>query len=199
MSRREGKVSGACKLYIVTSNRHKLEEASRIAKRYQVALEQAPITEKLEIQSNSLEEIALHAARHAYKLTRLPLVVDDSGLFIDALEGFPGPYSSYVYKKIGYEGILKLLEGDKNRRACFKTVVALIWPPIEKIFLGETCGRISNEPRGEGGFGFDPIFVPDGHTKTYAEMSLEEKNRVSHRFKAFAKLGEWIKESKIRC
>ncbi|MCE4600639.1 MAG: XTP/dITP diphosphatase [Desulfurococcales archaeon] len=192
-------MSGACKLYLVTGNRHKLEEANDILKSYGVRLEQAPVREKLEIQTNSLEEIAIYAARHAYKLMRVPLVVDDSGLFVDALNGFPGPYSSYVYKKIGYWGLLRLLEGMGNRRACFKTVATLILPPIEKIFTGEACGVITWEARGSHGFGFDPIFIPDGYEKTYAEMSPEEKNRVSHRFKAFSKLGEWIARYQVKC
>lgn len=192
-------MSGACKLYLVTGNKHKLEEANDILKSYGVRVEQAPVREKLEIQSNSLEEIAIYAARHAYKLMRVPLVVDDSGLFVDALNGFPGPYSSYVYKKIGYEGLLRLLEGADNRRACFKTVAALILPPVEKVFTGETCGVIAWEARGSHGFGFDPIFIPDGYKKTYAEMSPEEKNRISHRFKAFSKLGEWIARYRVKC
>lgn len=199
MWRRGGRVSGECRLYLVTGNKHKLEEAGAILEPYGIKLEQAPVTEKLEIQSESLVDIALYAARDAYRRIRLPLIVDDSGLFIEALRGFPGPYSSYVYKKIGYTGVLKLMEGVEDRRACFKTVAVLIHPPIEKVFIGETCGVISDTPRGMGGFGFDPIFIPDGHTMTYAEMSFEEKNKVSHRYKAFSKLGEWVRKSRIKC
>lgn len=197
--RRGGRVSGECRLYLVTGNRNKLEEAQGILEEYGVRLEQAPLEGKLEIQSDSLEEIALYAARDAYRRLRKPLIVDDSGLFIEALKGFPGPYSSYVYKTIGWMGILRLMHNVHNRRACFRTAAVLIYPPLEKVFVGETCGVITREPRGTGGFGFDPIFVPEGYTKTYAEMTLEEKNRVSHRYKAFSKLGEWIRTGRVKC
>lgn len=188
-----GSMSRRIKLFLVTGNKHKLEEIRGIARALDapVIIEQADIP-KHELQSSSLEEIALHAARRAYEYLRKPLVVDDSGLFIDALNGFPGPYSSYVYRTIGVEGILKLMEDVENRRACFRTAAALILPPLEMLFVGETCGRIALEARGRGGFGFDPIFVPDGSSKTYAEMSPDEKNRVSHRYRAFAALFSYI-------
>ena len=194
---RGGKASGTTrkriKLFLVTGNAHKLEEVRDIARMVgaPIVVEQASIP-KREIQSNSLEEIALYAARHAYDHIRKPVIVDDSGLFIDALNGFPGPYSSYVYKTLGVNGILKLMSGIANRRACFRTSAALIFPPLELLFTGETCGYITSEARGGGGFGFDPIFVPEGREKTYAEMSLEEKNMVSHRYKAFIKLFSYV-------
>ncbi len=179
-----------CRFALVTGNLHKLHEARGIVEPYGIELEQVSLP-KLEIQSDDLAEIALHAARHAYSIARKPIVVDDSGLFIEALGGFPGPYSSYVYKTIGYNGILRLMNGLDDRRACFMTAVAAIYPPLEAVFTGVTCGVITREPRGSGGFGFDPIFAPEGSTRTYAEMSLEEKNRVSHRARAFAKFAEW--------
>ena len=179
------------RLYMVTGNRHKVEEAKEILERYGVELVQAE-ARKLEIQSESLEEIALTAARYAYLQLRKPLIVEDAGLFIEALNGFPGPYSSYVYKKIGVEGLLKLMEGVSDRRACFKAAVAYVAPGVERVFTGEVCGWIAGEARGSGGFGFDPVFVPEGESRTFAEMSLEEKNRYSHRARAFKRLGEWI-------
>lgn len=179
------------RLYLVTGNKHKLHEINTLAKGSCIEFLQAPI-EKLEVQSESLGEIALTAARHAFYQIRAPLVVDDSGLFIEPLMGFPGPYSSFVYKTIGIKGILRLLEGESNRRACFLTAAALIIPPLEMVFYGKTCGRITTEPRGRGGFGFDPIFLPDGSSKTYAEMSTEEKNTVSHRARAFKKLISYL-------
>jgi len=176
-------------LLVVTGNKAKGEEALGILESLGVKA-RVVVMRKHEIQSESLEEVALHAARLAYATLRKPLVVDDSGLFIEALNGFPGPYSSYVYSKIGLWGILKLLEGLENRRACFKTALALIMPPLERIYTGEVCGTIAVEPRGEHGFGFDPIFIPEGYTKTYAEMTREEKNKISHRFKAYKKMVE---------
>jgi len=176
--------SSKIKLSIVTENRGKGLEALKILESSGVEAEILTM-KKQEIQSDSLEEIALYSARIAYLNIKKPLVVDDSGLFIDSLKGFPGPYSSYVYKKIGVQGILKLMERIEDRRACFKTALAAIIPPLEKVYVGETCGVIADKPRGDMGFGFDPIFIPEGSTRTYAEMSIEEKNRYSHRSKAY--------------
>jgi len=179
-------------LSVVTENKAKGVEALSILASLGVKA-RLVLMGKQEIQSESLEEIALHAARVAYATLRKPLLVDDSGLFIEALNGFPGPYSSYVYKKIGVRGILKLMSGEVNRRACFKTAIATIIPPLEKVYTGETCGEIALEPRGEHGFGFDPIFIPENSKRTYAEMTLEEKNRISHRYKAYKKMVEDLK------
>ncbi len=149
---------------------------------------------KLEVQSDSLEEIARVAAEHLPSL-EAPLVVEDAGLFVTALRGFPGPYSHYVYRTLGCRGLLKLLEGVEDRRACFKSAVAVKTPSGRvEVFTGETWGVITHEERGDRGFGFDPIFQPDGSTKTFAEMSLEEKNLWSHRGKAVRKLARWLLE-----
>ncbi|WP_460124561.1 XTP/dITP diphosphatase [Stetteria hydrogenophila] len=180
-------------IYLVTGNRHKLEEARDALRGYPLRLEAAGVG-KLEVQSESVEEIALTAARHAYAQLRRPVAVDDTALEVAALNGFPGPYASYVYKTLGVWGILKLLEGSRDRRACFKTAVALVIPPHEKVFTGVTCGVIVEEPRGSRGFGFDPIFAPEGSSRTYAEMTVEEKNRYSHRAKAFRAMAEWLVE-----
>ncbi|MCE4624736.1 MAG: XTP/dITP diphosphatase [Desulfurococcales archaeon] len=179
------------RIYLVTGNKHKVHEINTLAEGSCIEFLQASAT-KLEVQSGSLGEIALTAARHAFDQIRAPLVVDDSGLFIESLGGFPGPYSSFVYKTIGISGILRLLEGESDRKACFVTAAALIIPPLERVFYGRTCGQITREPRGRGGFGFDPIFLPDGSRKTYAEMSTEEKNTVSHRARAFKKLISYL-------
>ncbi len=180
------------RLALVTGNKHKLEEAREVLSSYGIDLYMAGL-EKIEIQADSLSKIAVVAARHAWEFLGKPLIVDDSGLFIEALNGFPGPYSRYVYDTLGVDGILKLLSDEKNRRACFKTAVTLILPPLEMVFEGETCGIITTRPRGSSGFGFDPIFVPEGCSRTYAEMSPSEKNRVSHRAKAMRMLGSFIK------
>jgi XTP/dITP diphosphohydrolase len=180
------------RLGLLTGNRHKLEELSAVLKPYGVSLYQLAVG-KFEVQSDSIEEIALAAARHAYSQLRVPLIADDSGLFIDSLNGFPGPYSSYAYKTIGIQGILRLLHASRSRRACFRAAIAAVIPPYEKVFTGQICGYIAHEPRGSGGFGFDPIFVPDeGDGRTFAEMSLEEKNSISHRARAARALGEWL-------
>ena len=152
-------------------------------------------TKRLEIQSDSLEEIARRSVVEAWKEVGKPVVVEDAGLFIEALNGFPGPYSSYVYKTIGLNGILKLMEGVYMRRAKFLSAVAYMDADLTEpvCFVGEAGGRISHRIRGSKGFGFDPIFIPDeGDGRTFGEMETWEKNRLSHRSRAFRKLGEWL-------
>jgi XTP/dITP diphosphohydrolase len=147
----------------------------------------------LEVQNDNIENIARLSAIDAASKTNLPVIVEDAGLFIDALNGFPGPYSSYVYRTIGKEGIIKLLEGVNNREAHFKSVVAFCDPKCNVIcFEGIVKGKIAMEPRGNSGFGFDPIFEPaEQPGKTFGEMSIENKNRFSHRGKALRKFAEW--------
>ncbi len=152
---------------------------------------------KLEVQGNDLESIALTSAIIASQQLGMPLVVEDAGLFIRALNWFPGPYSSYVFKTIGIKGILKLMSGINDRYAYFKSVITYVNPKlgIAKVFKGITEGSISNEPRGTSGFGFDPIFIPKGMSLTYAEMGIELKNRYSHRSKAFRELIKWLRSN----
>ncbi len=179
-------------LYVVTSNYSKFNELKSIASKYGVNIEMLDVP-KFEIQHDDLEAIASYAALAAALIARKPLIVEDSGLFIESLNGFPGALSSYVYKKIGIAGILKVLEGLSNRRAYFKSVIA--YASIDyniKLFTGVVYGRISEKARGSNGFGFDPIFIPDGDTRTFAEMELEDKNRLSHRGAAFRKFLEWF-------
>uniref|UniRef100_A0A7J3KGA8 dITP/XTP pyrophosphatase n=1 Tax=Staphylothermus marinus TaxID=2280 RepID=A0A7J3KGA8_STAMA len=185
-------------IVFVTRNEYKVREVEPIASKYGFKIVQTNLP-KLEIQSEDLVKIAKTAALTSYASLNKPLFVEDAGLFIEALNGFPGPYSSYVYRTIGCKGILKLLENCNDRNACFKSVVVLIYEPFIVIEEGEVCGYISREPRGTGGFGFDPIFVPHGSSKTFAEMSIEEKNRFSHRGravdKAFKRLLSLLKEN----
>ena len=148
-----------------------------------------------EIQSEDLREVAERSVLYAYDVLREPVMVEDAGLFIEALNGFPGPFSSYVYKTIGVEGILKLMRGVEDRRAKFVSVIAFYSPITEpvKFFTGEVEGRISEEARGSKGFGFDPIFIPaEGDGRTFGEMDVEEKNKLSHRARAARKFAEWI-------
>ena len=181
---------------LVTTNRGKAEEFSEIFTEYGFNFRVEPMATP-EIQEDDLREIARYSVLYAYKVLREPVLVEDAGLFIEALNGFPGPYSSYVYRTIGVNGILKLMEGAARRRARFESAIAFYSPLTElKIFTGTIEGRISDEPRGSGGFGFDPIFIPDGSIKTFAEMSLEEKNRFSHRGKAARRFAEWFKTLK---
>lgn len=177
------------KICVVTGNKHKFKEISEIAKEYGIELEMCEGF-KLEFQASDLEEIVLKSVMLAYIYLNRPVLVEDAGLFIEALNGFPGPYSNYVYRTIGIAGILKLLSDVENRRACFKSSVALVHNNRVFISTGKVCGTISRTPRGSGGFGFDPIFIPEGETRTFAEMSIHEKNLYSHRAKAVKKVFE---------
>jgi XTP/dITP diphosphohydrolase len=125
--------------------------------------------------------------------------IEDAGFFVDKpLNGFPGVYSSYVFKTIGNEGIIKLIDDFARSKAHFSAVIAFYFKPLDKIFLfeGEIEGKVSKAIRGKGGFGFDPIFIPNIISdKTFAELSTEEKNKISHRGQALKKLVAFLKEN----
>ncbi|ELY80973.1 XTP/dITP diphosphatase [Natrinema gari] len=143
-----------------------------------------------EVQSDSLEEIAAHGAREAFAElgSDEPVLVDDAGLFVEALGGFPGPYSAYVEDTVGVERLWQLAEAEENRRATFRTILAYADENGTETFAGSVAGTLV-APRGEGGFGYDPIFEYNG--TTMAEMSTEEKNAISHRGRALATFAEW--------
>lgn len=181
------------RLTFVTTNTGKANEVRSLLKTFGIEIDVCTI-KLTEIQSDSLEEIATKSCEEAHEILKGPVFVEDAGLFIECLNGFPGPYSSYVYRTIGIAGVLKLMRGEENRLARFKSCIACKLPgtPI-KLFSGVCIGKISHEPRGSSGFGFDPIFVPEeGNGKTFAEMSVEEKNAVSHRGKSVRLLAEWL-------
>ncbi len=176
------------KIKFVTSNRNKFREAEEIGKDHGVDIEWVD-REYLEPQGDELETVAVKSAEMLSDCVTPPFFIEDSGLFIDALNGFPGVYSSYVFKTIGNEGIMKLMDGVDRRRASFVSVIAYHDGETIKVFRGEVRGRISENIRGTYGFGYDPIFEIDG--KTFAEMGAE-KNEVSHRRKALEKFFSWL-------
>ena len=178
--------------YFVTSNVHKFQEARRVLSEYKIATAKLRI-EAIEIQDDSLENIAKASARDAVKNCGFPIFVEDAGLFVKALNGFPGPYSSYVYRTVGTKGILKLMKNIKNRSAYFQSVIAFSSPEEQPTcFSGKIRGKISLQERGSAGFGFDPIFEPSkGNGRTFAEMTTTEKNQYSHRAEALRKFAEW--------
>ncbi|MCS4542164.1 MAG: XTP/dITP diphosphatase [Euryarchaeota archaeon] len=181
-------------ILFATSNLHKFKEAKEIFKRYDLKIKQVGIKYP-ELQSDKLEDVAKYGVEYSVQLTSAPTIVEDSGLFIEALRGFPGPYSAFVYRTTGKEGVLRLMENLKNRKAEFQSVIGYCEPnkkPI--IFKGKVKGKISYEIRGKFGFAFDSIFIPNGMTKTFGEISLGEKNKFSHRGKAFRKLCQWLKQ-----
>ncbi|WP_265108644.1 RdgB/HAM1 family non-canonical purine NTP pyrophosphatase [Halosolutus halophilus] len=187
----------------VTGNEGKVEEAREyldgIDDVEQVAYDYT------EIQSDSLADIAAHGAREAFEALggEDPVLVDDAGLFVDALGGFPGPYSAYVEETVGVDRLWRLAKGEENRRARFRTVLAYAGSEVPRTssdaesdapavgvetFAGSVAGTLV-APRGEGGFGYDPIFEYNG--QTMAEMSTAEKNAISHRGRALAEFVEW--------
>jgi XTP/dITP diphosphohydrolase len=176
----------------VTSNIHKFQEARSILYEYKIATAKLKV-DAVEIQDDSLKNIAKYSVQDAVKNCGLPIFVEDAGIFIEALNGFPGPYSKYVYNNIGLKGILKLMENVEDRKAYFMSVIAFGSPDESPIcFSGKVEGTISLKQRGSFGFGYDPIFVPSGSEgKTFAEMTSPEKNRFSHRGEALRKFAKW--------
>ncbi|MEM1557122.1 MAG: XTP/dITP diphosphatase [Thermoproteota archaeon] len=178
----------------ITGNRGKVIEAQRLLQRFGIMVEQADL-DIVEPQAETLEEVVEKCAKEAWRMLDKSFIVEDSGLFINALNGFPGVYSSYVYEKIGCEGILRLLSGVTDRSAYFMTALAYGEPNGEiKIFKGRIDGEIALEKRGGSGFGYDPIFIPLGSNLTFAEMSVEEKNLFSHRARALKEFASWFLE-----
>ena len=143
-----------------------------------------------EHRSSDVAEIAREKARYAFGQLNTPLIVDDTGFFIDALDGFPGPYAAYVLNTIGNAGILKLMEGISARNARFTTGIAYADNRGIQVFTGTLEGSITLRPRGNNGFGYDPIF--ETGKKTLAEISMEEKSRVSHRARALSSFHDWF-------
>lgn len=181
------------RLAFITSNPGKVEEARKYFEPLGVEVYQLRM-EYPEIQADALEDVALFGVEWLSRKIEEPFFLDDSGLFIDALDGFPGVYSAYVYRTLGIEGILKLMRDVANRRAHFRSVIAY-WDGDAHLFTGRVDGEITTSPRGSGGFGFDPIFKPLGFGKTFAEMTTDEKNLISHRGRALRAFAEWLKEN----
>jgi XTP/dITP diphosphohydrolase len=184
-------------IFFVTNNIHKFNEARRVLAESKISVGMLRIKSP-EIQSESLEEIAQASVIQAFRKCRLPVMVEDAGLFVDAVNGFPGPYASYVYRTVGNEGLLRLMENIDNRKARFKSVVAYLSSRSEppKRFDGTVEGEIVRSERrksDETGFGFDPVFKPNHSGKTFAQMSVVEKCKLSHRATALRKFAEWYK------
>ena len=179
-------------IYFATGNYMKVKEATSILSEYGIKLLHLPV-DRIEIQSSDLCEIASYSALKIVEEHKKIVFVEDTGLFIEELNGFPGPYSSYVFKTIGNQGIVKLMENKKNRAGIFRSVIAYCEPGSQpKCVKAEVIGNISKNPRGEG-WGYDPIFIPkEGDGKTYAEMGLLEKNKISHRNKVLRLFAEKI-------
>ena len=168
----------------MTSNVGKFKEISQQMAQHGYELEHVKDAYP-EIQADTLEETIVPGLRWLVERHPRPMMIDDSGLFIDSLKGFPGVYSSYVFRTIGCDGILRLMEGQKARGARFECCIGFLAPGQDPyIAKGVARGEIAREKAGTGGFGYDPIFVPEGSNKTYAQIEVGEKNRISHRGRA---------------
>lgn len=192
------------KIVFATGNRNKLKEIqAMIGSRAELSTPaDHGITEDIPEDQPTLEGNALQKARYIYEKTGLNCFADDTGLEVEALGGEPGVYSArYAAVNGAGEGhssadnmalLLKRLEGQANRRARFRTVIALLLDGKEYTFEGIVNGEITQERSGTDGFGYDPVFRPEGYTETFAEMALDLKNSISHRGRATAKLIEFL-------
>ncbi len=184
-------------LVVATGNVHKLKEISEILKEYKVlSSKEVGFFDEVEETGATFLENALIKARTVCKKTGRPALADDSGLCVEALDGAPGVYSAR-YSGEGEKGnrkkLLQALDGQENRRAYFACAVAFVFPNGKEIITeGKTWGNILHEERGIGGFGYDSLFLSDDLSKSFAEATEEEKNSVSHRGRALARLLELL-------
>lgn len=164
-----------------------------------LSLAEAGLEDDLPETGNTLNANALQKARYAFQHTNLPCIADDTGLEVDALKGAPGVFSArYAGERRDPQAniakLLKDMEGVVDRTARFRTVLALVGPTGEHTFEGEIKGTITTTPRGTGGFGYDPIFLPEMSDLTFAELDLRRKNAISHRSRAVWKLIRFLSE-----
>lgn len=180
------------KILFATGNPGKLKEVKAKFTEIGMEIEQL-IDEYPEIQSDGLDKVVECGLDWLWERHKQPIMIDDSGLFIKGLDGFPGVFSAYVFMTLGCEGILKLMDGMEDRSAEFRCCAGYVGPDGKKIIVsGIVEGKIIHEMRGDGGFGYDPVFVPSGFEKTFAQMDLDEKNMMSHRGRAFTGLAARI-------
>ena len=192
------------KLVFATHNKNKLQELKMLLPKSieLISLIEINCLEEIEETENTLNGNALLKAKYVNEKYKLNCFADDSGLEVEALNGAPGVYSARYAgpEQSAEKNIQKLLselKGNPNRKACFKTVIALVLNRKEYLFEGEIKGEITNEKLGKEGFGYDPIFKPEGHTKTFAQMNPHEKNKISHRALAVNKLVDFLKQNNL--
>ncbi len=180
------------KLKVITSNPGKVAEYARSFSELGIEMEHLRLPYD-EIQTSDLSEVVSKGMDEIVSKGVRDFIVDDSGLFIDSLGGFPGVWSAYAQKTIGNRGILKLMDGAGNRGAEFRCCIGCDIAGERIIVTGICKGSITDSERGSEGFGFDPIFTHDGE-RTFAEIPIEEKNRISHRGNAIRLLTEELKK-----
>lgn len=183
------------KIVFATNNAHKLREIREIlaGKAEVMSLNDIDCHADIPETADTLEGNALIKARYVYNRYHIDCFADDTGLEVDALGGAPGVHTARYAgdnhdTTANMRKLLREMEGQTNRRARFRTAIALIQSGVEHLFSGEVEGEIATEPRGEQGFGYDPVFIPEDNGQTFAQMGEEAKNRISHRARAVAKL-----------
>lgn len=186
------------KIVFATNNKHKLSEVRALLEGQLelLSLEEVGIKDDIEETADTFLGNALIKARYVHQKTGLPTLADDSGLVVEALAGAPGVYSARyaglrATSQDNIDKLLQALAGETDRRAAFVCVLALVGAE-ERSFEGRISGTITEEMAGVGGFGYDPIFVPEGYSITFAEMPAEEKNKISHRARALEKLKQFL-------
>ncbi len=188
------------KICFATNNKNKIAEVSQMLQgKYElVSLEEIGCTEELPEEQDTMEGNSRQKAQYVWQNYNISCFADDSGLEVEALDGAPGVYSARYAgpqrsDSNNIELVLQNLEGKSNRNARFRTSITLILNGQEHQFEGTVNGSITQGWKGNKGFGYDPIFIPAGHSKTFAEMSSEEKNSISHRGIAVRKLVDFLK------
>ncbi len=188
-------------LCFATNNLHKIQEVQAILAGRHTILGLADIgcTEELLEEQDTIPGNSFQKADYVFRTYRVPCFADDSGLEVEALHGAPGVHSAYFAgpqrsHQDNMNLVLSKLNKSENRKAQFRTVITLVTAFTTQQFEATLNGTIISEKRGAGGFGYDPIFLPDGYSKTLAEMSAEEKNQISHRARAIAQLIEFLKD-----
>lgn len=191
------------KLVLATNNQHKVREIRKILPESfdLINLKEAGVEEELPETAGTIEGNAAQKALKVWELTGLECVADDSGLEVDILGGRPGVDSAHFAGLPRNDSrniifLLDQLEGVTHRHAQFRTVLAYVKEGKVLLFEGKVKGRITNRPMGMGGFGYDPVFIPDGFDSTFAEMKEEEKNRISHRANALNNFQQYFREGK---
>jgi XTP/dITP diphosphohydrolase len=186
-------------LVFASSNQNKVTEIQKVvgSKIKLLSLNDINCTEEIEETGKTFQENALIKARYVFEKYKLNCFADDSGLEVEALNNEPGVYSARYAGEPKNDNnntqkLLRELTSKPNRNACFKTVIALVIDGKEQFFEGKITGKIALQPIGDGGFGYDPVFIPDGYDRTFAQMTLEEKNTISHRAIATKKLIKYL-------
>ena len=181
------------KIYFVTHNKGKVREFKEIVKDEDIEIEHIDM-EYAELRSDNPEEISKEAVKKLAEKLKKAVVVEDSGLFIKALRDFPGTSSAYIHKRIGLDGILKLMDGVEDRAALYKSAVGYCEPGKRPVsFLGSENGTIATEVRGSFGFGHDQIFIPEGFDQTYGEMENASEAKKFRR-RAVEQLVKFLKK-----